>query len=67
MKSGRIEFLFLKISIEQFIQDLKKINEVMKEKAFSKEEMLEVMGYLVAAKENIEALEVKYLSHQCPI
>lgn len=60
MASNRVEFLFLKSSIEQFIKDLKKFEEVMTNKNFSEEEVLEIMSYLVAAKENIEFLEVEY-------
>ncbi len=61
MKSSRNEFLFLEISIEQFIQDLEKFGKAMEDGEFSQDETLEIMGYFVAAKENIEGLEARYL------
>jgi len=61
MASSRVEFLFLKTSIEQFIRDLKKFGKAMDCGEFSRDEVLEIMGYFVAVKENIEWLEVRYL------
>ncbi len=60
MKSSRVEFLFLKTSIDQFVKDLEKFSKIMKDKSFSEEEELEIMSYLVAVKENIEGLEARY-------
>ena len=60
MKSSRVEFLFLKTSIDQFVKDLQKLSKIMKDKSFSEEEELEIMSYLVAVKENIEGLEARY-------
>lgn len=60
MKSSRVEFLFLKTSIDQFVKDLEKLSKIMKDKSFSEEEELEIMSYLVAVKENIEGLEARY-------
>jgi hypothetical protein len=59
MKSSKVEFLFLKSSIDQFVKDLQKLSKIMKDKSFSEEE-LEIMSYLVAVKENIEGLEARY-------
>jgi len=60
MKSSKVEFLFLKSSIDQFVKDLQKLSKIMKDKSFSEEEELEIMSYLVAVKENIEGLEARY-------
>ncbi len=60
MKSSKVEFLFLKTSIDQFVKDLQKLSKIMKDKSFSEEEELEIMSYLVAVKENIEGLEARY-------
>lgn len=60
MASSRVEFLFLKTSIDQFIKDLEKFSQILKNKDFSEEEALEVMAYLIAVKENIEGLEARY-------
>ena len=60
MVSSKVEFLFLKMSIEQFIKTLQKVDGLIKDKTLLEEEALEIMGYLVAAKENIEALEASY-------
>ena len=60
MKSSKVEFLFLKTSIDQFVKDLEKLSKIMKDKSFSEEEELEIMSYLVAVKENIEGLEARY-------
>ena len=60
MKSSKVEFLFLKTSIDQFVKDLEKLSKIMKDKSFSEEEELEIMSYLVAVKENIEVLEARY-------
>ena len=60
MKSSKVEFLFLKTSIDQFVKDLQKLSKIMKDKYFSEEEELEIMSYLVAVKENIEGLEARY-------
>jgi hypothetical protein len=60
MKSSRVEFLFLKTSIDQFVKDLKRFSQILESKDFSDDEELEVMSYLVAVKENIEAMEVRY-------
>lgn len=46
---------------EQFIGDLQRSSEFMKDKVFSEDEALEIISYLVAVKENIEGLESKYL------
>ena len=56
MASSRVEFLFLKTSIEQFIRDLEKFGKAMESREFSQDEVLEIMGYFVAVKENIEGL-----------
>ena len=61
MASSRVEFLFLKTSIEQFIRDLEKFGKAMDCGEFSRDEVLEIMGYFVAVKENIEGLEARYL------
>jgi hypothetical protein len=61
MASSRVEFLFLKTSIEQFIRDLEKFGKAMDSGEFSRDEVLEIMGYFVAVKENIEGLEARYL------
>lgn len=60
MKSSKVEFLFLKTSIDQFVKDLEKLSKIMKDKSFSEEEELEIVSYLVAVKENIEGLEARY-------
>lgn len=60
MVSSRVEFLFLKTAIEQFIKDLQKIDGLMRDGLFSADEELEVMAYLVAAKERIEGMETSY-------
>ena len=60
MASSRVEFLFLKTSIEQFIRDLEKFGNAMESGEFSQDEALEIMGYFVAVKENIEGLEARY-------
>ena len=60
MASSRVEFLFLKTSIEQFIRDLEKFGKVLEAGEFSQDEVLEIMGYFVAVKENIEGLEARY-------
>ncbi len=60
MASSRVEFLFLKTSIEQFIRDLEKFGKAMESREFSQDEVLEIMGYFVAVKENIEGLEARY-------
>jgi hypothetical protein len=60
MKSSKVEFLFLKSSIDQFVKDLQKLSKIMKDKSFSEEEELEIMSYLVAVKENIEGIEARY-------
>jgi len=61
MASSRVEFLFLKTSIEQFIRDLEKFGKAMESGEFWQDEVLEIMGYFVAVKENIEGLEARYL------
>jgi hypothetical protein len=60
MASNSVEYHFLKRSLEQFAEDLKKVEEVISKKIFTQEELLEIMGYLVSIKENIEILEIKY-------
>jgi len=60
MKSSKVEFLFLKSSIDQFVKDLQKLSKIMKDKSFSEEEELEIVSYLVAVKENIEGIEARY-------
>ncbi len=60
MKGSKIEFLFLKSSIDQFIKDLQKLNKMMQDKSLSEDEELEIMSYLVAIKENIEGIEARY-------
>jgi hypothetical protein len=50
MASSRVEFLFLKTSIEQFIRDLEKFGKAMEGGEFSQDEALEIMGYFVAVK-----------------
>ncbi len=60
MASSRVEFLFLKVSIEQFIRDLQRFEKALETKEFPEEEMLEIMGYFVAVKESIEGLEARY-------
>jgi hypothetical protein len=61
MANNIVEFLFLKTSVEQFIRDLEKFVKAMKGGEFSQDEVLEIMGYFVAVKENIEGLETRYL------
>jgi hypothetical protein len=61
MPNNRIEFLFLKLSIEQFLKDLRNIEKAMKNKVFTENELLEIMSYLLVIKENIESLEEKFL------
>jgi len=60
MTSNKIEFIFLKTAIEQFIRDLRKIDGLMKSRAFSEDEELEIMSYLVAVKEMIGEMECSY-------
>jgi hypothetical protein len=60
MTNNKIEFIFLKTAIEQFIKDLHKIDGLMKDKTFSDDEELEIMAYLVAVKEGIEGIECFY-------
>ena len=60
MASSRVEFWVLKKSIEQFIRDLQRFEKALETKEFSEEEALEIMGYFVAVKENIEGLEMRY-------
>jgi hypothetical protein len=60
MTSDKIEFIFLKIAIEQFIKDLRKIDGLMKDKTFNDDEELEMMFYLVAVREIIEGMEGAY-------
>ncbi|OFW81245.1 MAG: hypothetical protein A2887_04795 [Alphaproteobacteria bacterium RIFCSPLOWO2_01_FULL_40_26] len=59
MSSKNIEFLFLKWSIEQFFGDLEKTSVVMQSNLLSENEKVELMSYLIAAKERIESLESK--------
>ena len=61
MKSSRVEFLFLKTSIDQFVKDSEKFGKAMEGGEFLQDEVLEIMGYFVAVKENIEGLEARYL------
>ncbi len=44
MASSRVEFLFLKTSIEQFIRDLEKFGKAMESREFSQDEVLEIMA-----------------------
>jgi len=60
MKSSKVEFLFLKSSIDQFIKDLQKLSKVMQDKSLSEDEELEIMSYLVAIKESIEGMEARH-------
>jgi hypothetical protein len=60
MTSDKIEFIFLKTAIEQFIKDLRKIDGLMKDKTFNDDEELEMMFYLVAVREIIEGMEGAY-------
>ncbi len=62
MKSSKVEFLFLKTSIEQFIKDLRRFDEMVISKFFSEDEALEIMSYLIAVKESIESIEDRYSS-----
>jgi len=61
MSSDKVEFIFLKTSVEKFIQDLRTIEDKIKAKAFSENEELELMSYLVSAREIIELIESNYL------
>jgi hypothetical protein len=60
MTSDKIEFIFLKTAIEQFIKDLRKIDGLMKDKTFNDDEELEMMFYLVSVREIIEGMEGAY-------
>lgn len=57
MKTSRVEYFFLKRSIEQFAEDLHKLQNLITNKVMSDEEALNLMSQLVAIKENIEGLE----------
>lgn len=57
MKSNRVEYHFLKRSIEQFKGDLKQLEKLTINKVLSEDEFLEIMMGLTVVKENIERLE----------
>lgn len=57
MKSNRVEYHFLKRSIDQFKEDLKKLEKLTINKTLSEDEFLEMMMGLTVVKENIERLE----------
>ena len=54
----RLNHIFFKGSIELFHKDLKIFSEHMS--SVSSDELLDLMAYLVAVKEFIEALEIKF-------
>lgn len=60
MTGNKIEFIFLKTAVEQFIKDLRKIDGLIKDKTFSDDEELEMMFHLVVVKEIIEGVESAY-------
>jgi hypothetical protein len=57
MRNNRVEYYFLKRSVEQFRQDLCKLENLIIKKILSDDEFLEIMMGLVVVKENIERLE----------
>jgi deoxyadenosine/deoxycytidine kinase len=61
MTENLFEYYFLKRSIEQFQQDLRKMNKIIYDKIFSDDEILELMHNLVGVKEIIESVESLYL------
>lgn len=64
MKNNRIEYHFLKRSIEQFRGDLHQIENLIAKEILSSDESLELMSDLVALKESIESLEDWYLKRK---
>jgi len=60
MRNAKIELVFLKSSVERFLQDVGKIEEFLQNHDCSSDDKLEILAYLVAVKESVEALEIKY-------
>lgn len=59
IKSSKVEFVFLRGSINVFMNDLRKFREIMKN--FSKDEVLEIAHNLEAVKEIINDIEKEAL------
>ncbi len=64
MKPTRVEYHFLKRSIQQFSQDLHQIQNLITNKILSDDEALNLMSEIVAVKEVIESLEKIYLKQK---
>lgn len=56
----QVELSFIKRSSDQFAFEVHKMHQILGSRNFDYSLMLEVMGQLVAIKENIESLENKF-------
>ncbi|MFT6332813.1 MAG: hypothetical protein ACJAW3_001161 [Lentimonas sp.] len=61
MENPQTQHQFLKELILKFRQELQKMNQTIEFSESCDEELLEIMGQLVAIKEQIASLEIIYL------